>query len=142
MDCIILIFSASFQYERSSYKYEQIGDMQSLTTRNEVDNFAYDKNGSAVYAIPYGNIFNRRDQYVRALNFRQQLDFNKTFGNVHNVVAILGTETRDTKIDMHRNQLFNYDTDMLSSGLVDETSLVSGFTGILGNYSFIYRLQI
>ena len=137
-----LKYSASFQYERSSYKYEQIGDMQSLSTRNEVDNFAYDKNGSAVYAIPYGNIFNRRDQYVRALNFRQQLDFNKTFGNVHNVVAILGTETRDTKIDMHRNQLFNYDTDMLSSGLVDETSLVSGFTGILGNYSYLQATDL
>lgn len=137
-----LKYAASFQYERASYRGEAWQDKASASVRSTVNSFAEATDMNTVeYRIPYGDILNRTDQYTSAYNFRQQLSYDQTFDNVHSVTAIVGTETIQNKQELHRNKLFNYDSQMLTSSLVDYSSLVSGVNGVL-NYSSMMDTEL
>ena len=128
-----LKYAASFQYERASYRGESLADKASAYVRGVVNNYAVDNGAGGVnYTIPYGDIMVRSDQYTSAYNFRQQLSFDKTFKDVHSVTAILGTETIQNKQELHTNRLFNYDSQMLTSGMVNNADLLQGVAGVLG----------
>ena len=60
---------------------------------------------------------------ISAYNFRQQLDFNKTFGGIHEVTALFGTETRENKNNYDNRTLYNYDPDLLTYSLIDQAAL-------------------
>lgn len=93
-----LKYTASFQYEYAEYKTEQLKSKDSYEVRNKVNTFSTSNNdGTSTFALPYGNIFFTSSNTTHAYNFRQQLDFNKTFADVHDVTMILGTETRENK---------------------------------------------
>ncbi len=131
-----LKYAASFQYERSSYRGEGLQDKASASVRSMVNGYAVASGDNSVnYVIPYGDILTRTDQYTSAYNFRQQLNFDKTFSDVHSVTAILGTETIQNKQELHRSKLFNYDSQMLSSTQVNNAMLLSGVSGVLGRSS-------
>ncbi len=133
-----LKYSASFQYERASYRGEALQNKASASVRGTVNNYAVEAGENSVdYAIPYGDILTRTDQYTSAYNFRQQLNFDKTFSDVHSVTAILGTETIQNKQELHRNKLFNYDSQMLSSSMVNNAAINSGVNGVLGYSSML-----
>ena len=128
-----LKYAASFQYERASYRGENWADKTSAQVRGVVNGYATDNgDGSVNYVIPYGDILVRSDQYTSAYNFRQQLSFDQTFKDVHSVTAILGTETIQNKQELHRDKLFNYDSQMLTSSMVNNADLLKGIAGVLG----------
>lgn len=128
-----LKYAASFQYERASYRGENWADKASVQVRGVVNGYATDNgDGSVNYVIPYGDILVRSDQYTSAYNFRQQLSFDQTFKDVHCVTAILGTETIQNKQELHRDKLFNYDSQMLTSNMVNNADLLKGIAGVLG----------
>lgn len=128
-----LKYAASFQYERASYRGENWADKASAQVRGVVNGYATDNgDGSVNYVIPYGDILVRSDQYTSAYNFRQQLSFDQTFKDVHSVTAILGTETIQNKQELHRDKLFNYDSQMLTSNMVNNADLLKGIAGVLG----------
>lgn len=120
-DC--LKYSAAFQYEYAEYKTEQFQDKNSYTVKNKVNSFATRSGDETVFNLPYGNIYKSGSNTTRAYNFRQQLDFNKTFGNVHEVVALVGTETRENKMNYISNTFYNYDPDLLSFSMIDANQL-------------------
>ena len=102
--------------------------------RNLVNQYATDNgNGVATYNIPYGNIYYRANQNRQSYIFRHQLNFDKTFGGKHNVVALAGHEVRRSIIDYDNSTLYNYDDDMLSYALIDQTAL-SSIAGLMGGY--------
>lgn len=137
-----LKYAASFQYERASYRGEAWQDKASASVRSTVNDFAEATDMNTVeFRIPYGDILNRTDQYTSAYNFRQQLSYDQTFDGVHSVTAIVGTETIQNKQELHRNKLFNYDSQMLTSSLVDYNSLVSGVNGVL-DYSSMMDTEL
>lgn len=96
-----LRYTASFQYEVGEYKTSQLQDKESYAVRNKVNTFATDASGSgqATYNLPYGNIYTTGTNSIRAYNFRQQLDFNKTFAEKHDVTALFGMEVRENKTE-------------------------------------------
>ncbi len=131
-----LKYTSSFQYERGSYRGEGLQLKESASVRSTVNGFAKDDGwGGTEYVIPYGDILTRTDQYTSAYNFRQQLDFNKTFNDVHSVTAIVGTETIQNKQEYHRNKAYNYDSQMLTQAQIDNGALLEGVDALLGwNY--------
>lgn len=131
-----LKYSAMFQYEYGSYRYNKLSDKNSISVRSLVNSFAsLAADDNVVYNLPYGHTYYTEDQYTNAYNFRQQLDFNKTFAGKHDVTVILGSETRHTKIEYTSNNLYNYDPDMLTYTAIDGNAL-SSVSGILGGSSW------
>lgn len=107
--------------------------------RNLVNQYATDNgNGVATYNIPYGNIYYRANQNRQSYIFRHQLNFDKTFGGKHNVVALAGHEVRRSIIDYDNSTLYNYDDDMLSYALIDQTAL-SSIAGLMRGYGLQER---
>lgn len=126
-----LKYIPQFQYEYGTFRTNQLSDQKSISVRSRINSFASLNNGNVVYNLPYGHIYYTEDQYTSAYNFRQQLDFSKTFDAKHDVIAILGSETRHTKIEYTSNNLYNYDPDMLSYTAVNGNTL-SSVSSILG----------
>ena len=106
-----LKYTASFQYEYANYATEQLRSKDSYDVRN--------------FNIPYGNIYFTSNNITRAYNFRQQLDFNKTFAGKHEVTALVGTETRENKNNYENRTLYNYDPDLMTYSLIDQVGLSS-----------------
>lgn len=131
-----LRYAASFQYEVGEYKTSQLQDKESYDVRNKVNAFATDADGSSrvVYNLPYGNIYTTGTNSIRAYNFRQQVDFNKTFAEKHDVTALFGMEIRENKTEYNNRKYYNYDPALLTYDLIDERVLSNTYTGVLGSY--------
>jgi TonB-linked outer membrane protein, SusC/RagA family len=126
-----LNYQVSFQYENNNERFSRLYDKNSYYVRNRVNSFAqYTAANGFQYLLPYGNIFNRQTQLGNAYNVRQQLNFDKTFNRHHNITAILGSETRNMKIEYNSQTQYNYDPDVLSYSMVNGATLASA-TGLL-----------
>ncbi|MGM9714120.1 MAG: SusC/RagA family TonB-linked outer membrane protein [Prevotella sp.] len=132
-----LRYTASFQYERGTNKYRQIQEKNSYAAHQTINSFASDPygTGAATYNIPYGDILNSRDQYRKSYNFRQQLSFDYTINDLHTVTAIVGTETRENKVEQHSDTFYNYNDLTLNYGAVNEAELMSGLSNVFGSWA-------
>lgn len=130
-------YNVMFQYEYGSDHARQLKDKQSYDVRNFVNQYATAaENGSVRFNVPYGNVYFREHQTSKAWTFRQQLNFDRTFGGKHNVIALAGLEVRRNVNDYENSTLFNYDPDMLSFSLVDQATLNNTY-GLLGGYGLM-----
>lgn len=142
-----LKYTASFQYEYANYATEQLRSKDSYDVRNTVNTYASaNGDGTATFNIPYGNIYFTSNNITRAYNFRQQLDFNKTFAGKHEVTALVGTETRENKNNYENRTLYNYDPDLMTYSLIDQVALSSmgriwGW-GNFTNHNAAYLLEL
>jgi TonB-linked SusC/RagA family outer membrane protein len=128
-----LNYQVSFQYENNNERFSRLYDKNSYYVRNRVNGFAQNTAANGFqYLLPYGNIYNRQTQLNTAYNFRQQLNFDKTFGGHHNVTAILGSETKNMKLELNNQTQYNYDADVLSYTMVNAASLASASGLLLG----------
>ena len=122
-----LRYTVSYQYEWGEYKTSWLRDKESYYVRNRVNAFAsVGADGKSIFNMPYGNIYTTDNNAVHAYNFRQQLDFNKTFGGVHDVTALLGMEIRENKSNYNSSTLYDYDPLLLTYTLVDAFVLSNG----------------
>ena len=126
-----LNYQVSFQYENNNERFSRLSDKNSYYVRNRVNGFAqYTAANGFQYLLPYGNIYNRQTQVNNAYNFRQQLNFDKSFGRHHHVTAIVGSETKNMKLELNNQTQYNYDPKVLSYSMVNGASLASA-TGLL-----------
>lgn len=117
-------YQVSFQYEFADYTGRQLKNKESWEVRNKANSFASaNGDGTATFNLPYGNIYFTETNKTHAYNLRQQLNFNKTIAERHDVTAILGMETRENKMDYDNNTLYNYDPDLLTYTLVDAATI-------------------
>lgn len=128
-----LRFTTQFQYEFGNYQYKLISEKESYAVRNKINNFASSTDGvNPIYNLPYGDIYSHSTNDLRAYNFRNQLDFNKTFAGVHDVTAIAGVEMRHNKTRYENNTYYGYDDQLLTWTTVDQTALQSFSGAIFG----------
>ena len=134
-----LKYNVMFQYEYAYDKTRQLYDKDSYYVRNLVNQYATaNPAGGATFNVPYGNIYFAANQTSKAYTFRQQLNFDRTYADRHNIVALLGHEVRKTVIDYENNTLYNYDPEMLSYSLVNQATLNSTY-GLMGGYGLQAR---
>ena len=134
-----LNYNVMFQYEYAYEKTHQLNEKDSYYVRSLVDQYATDNGaGGTIFNVPDGHILFRSNQTSKAYTFRQQLNFDRTFADKHNVVALLGHEVRKSVIDYDNNTLYNYDPDMLTFSLVDQNVLNSTY-GLMGGYGLQAR---
>lgn len=121
-----LYYTASFQYERSYVKRNELYDRNSLRIKSLVNDFSIDAgkgDGSVTHFIDQLDQLNIQNWDQKNYNFRQQLNFDKTFGGRHDVNAIFGTETRENKNNVFKDEYYEWDPQMLTFKTLDYTTL-------------------
>ncbi|WGQ10488.1 SusC/RagA family TonB-linked outer membrane protein [Pedobacter gandavensis] len=132
-----LSYRSTFQYEFGSDRFNRLYDKSTYYVRNMVNSFATKvANGPVTFNLPYGNINYDQDQFTSSYNFRQQVNIDKTFGDKHNLTAIVGTEIRNAKLEFKDQYLYNYDPNVLTFDLINAKSLGLLQGPILGGGNF------
>ena len=128
-------YNAMFQYEYSVDRTNDLSDKDSYYVRNRVNSLAtISPSNTAVYNLPYGDILKETNQFSNAYNFRQQLNFDKVFNNVHDVTAIAGMEIRHTKLEYDDNTRYGYDDQTLAYTPVNQADLLQVYGSFFGGY--------
>lgn len=131
-----LNYTASFQYERGTDKTRDIYEAESRYIKNLVNTWSIDTkkgDGSVEQYFEQKDKLNVNEQEIKNYNFRQQLNFDKTFGGRHDVTAILGTETKENKNNVWKDEYYEWDEDLLTFKTLDYTTLSStGVTTVFG----------
>ena len=127
-------YNAMFQYEYSVDRGSLIKDKESFEVRSRVNGLATIANNRAVFNLPYGDILKETNQFSNAYNFRQQLNFDQTFNNVHDVTAIAGMEIRHSKVEYSDNTRYGWDEQTLSYTPVNQANLLTIYGPIFEGY--------
>lgn len=132
-----LSYKSAFQYEFNTGRFNRLYDKKSYYVRNMVNSYAGKVAGGPVtFNLPYGNINYDQDQFNNSYNFRQQVNVDKTFGEKHNLTAIVGTEIRNAKVEFEDQYLYNYDPNVLTFDLINAKALAAVQGAILGGGYF------
>lgn len=129
-----LNYTVQFQYEtgntdteylQNRYSHDVIGMLNNYVTQNQWT-------GGLQYNLPEGDVMYRTAQKQRGYDFRQQLNFNYRFGDLHNLLVFIGQEVRDNRITFTDNTYFGYDPELLSWKPYDQDALSYYFSALLG----------
>jgi len=109
-----------YQYQRQSTQTANLQDIESFAARQLINRFSQlDRNtGIVKYIVPLGGILNNFSQNLETHNGRGQLNFNRDFGQ-HQIVALLGAEIRQTKVESKTNRFYGYDPEFATVQQVD-----------------------
>lgn len=128
-------YNAMFQYEYGVDRMSDLSDKDSYYVRSLVNSLAtISPTNTAVYNLPYGDVLKETNQFSNAYNFRQQLNFDKVFNNVHDVTAIAGMEIRHSKLEYGNNTRYGYDDQTLSFTPVNQADLMKVYGSFFGGY--------
>lgn len=113
-----LSLDTKFQYEIYEKNTEELYDEKSFEVRNRINELArWDRNTNVVTAtLPKGGFLDKRNDRSDSWNFRNQINFNRSFGK-HNISAIAGTEvSKKTATYWIPPRTYGYDPDRMSAG--------------------------
>ncbi|MBO9634170.1 MAG: TonB-dependent receptor plug domain-containing protein, partial [Chitinophagaceae bacterium] len=119
-----------FQHERQSSVNSVYNSMETYYTRNMINLFSHLEGDQLVNRIPKGGILFEDRGELRSNSFRTQLDFNKTFSGIHQVVALAGAEIREKESTHHSSNTYGFNKETYSSALVNYDTLYTLFNGM------------
>lgn len=115
-----LTFASKVQYERIQYDSKNLYNEDTFYVRNLVNTASsWDKSTNEVSAnLPAGSVLNQSKSVLEAYSFRNQINFNRTFGGRHTIYAIAGVEiNQDRTKGYDYAPTYGYDDDHLTVGL-------------------------
>lgn len=127
-------YNAMFQYEYGSDRTSQMFDKDSYYVRNKVNGMVTVSNNKAVFNLPYGGIIKETNQFSNAYNFRQQLNFDETFGLKHEINAIAGMEIRHNRLEYNDNTRYGYDSQTLTFAPINQADLLKVYGSVFSGY--------
>lgn len=126
------------QYEKRKVNATEYDEAESYMMRSMVNEFAsLDSRGNFTYNIPQGGHMLYRDSNYDNYNVRAQLNYRNTFGENHELTALIGAEAREDKSDAHISERYGYDAQRLTYGQVDWKTLSQ--TGVVGSLYAVSR---
>ncbi len=127
-------YNAMFQYEYGSDRTSYLREKESFSVRSQVNSLVTIANNTAVYNLPYGDILKETNQFTSGYNFRQQLNFEETFNEKHNVSAIAGMEMRHNKTEYRDDTRYGWDEQTLSFTPINQASLLKVYGNVFNGY--------
>jgi TonB-linked SusC/RagA family outer membrane protein len=129
------------------------------TTIAEANKFLYrdidDPEAPPIVVLPYGGFYNRQEDDLKNYTFRNTLNFNKAYGEVHQIQALIGQEVKYSDRQNANNTGFGYQYENGGVPFVDyrivkqfvENSLqfygmgnnFERFVGYFGNVQYTYN---
>ena len=125
-----LSVSTKFQLEHVQKDSRQLYTDETYYVRDVVDRFTtLDlKKKTATAHIEKGSILNEGKYATDAYNWRNQLDFNRTFAERHAINAVAGVEVRQSKINNRTfAPIYGYDDNYLTSRPIQEVVVTNCF---------------
>jgi TonB-linked SusC/RagA family outer membrane protein len=109
-----------YQYAGSKSQYHVLQSADSYYTRNLINSFtAINPDGSLLRNIPLGDILDKSYSETNHQNFRAQLNFNQSWGDSHQLIALGGYEINDMNSRSNSYRLYGYDNVHAISTPVD-----------------------
>ena len=126
-----LDFEVKAQYEKRKVDAKEYDEAGSYMMRSMINEFAStNPRGGFTYNIPLGGrMYNQAANYDY-YNVRAQFNYRNTFGEKHDVTALLGGEARQDKNTMTISERYGYDDQRLTYGQVDWLTLSK--EGVIG----------
>lgn len=136
-----LYVNLTYQTENSNYRNNQHYLSDSYYVRNMVVNAAQvDPDTKAItYNVPEGNQISERRGDSHSYTMRAQANLNRSFGEKHNVVALLGAERRLIKSTWSNAYRMGFDENTLGYKPIDTKELGIGIKNtesLTGKYSW------
>ena len=150
-----------YQYEYQNSHTIDLQSHQLYSTRNLINQYAYtDDKGILQFPVPQGDILENSYAELNSHAARAQLNFNKSWNDIHQLNALAGAEIRQARTTGLSNRVYGYSDDLLTTSRVDYTTsyLINpdGYTATIpdrsslsyltdrnrsyyGNLSYIYR---
>lgn len=118
-----------YQYQIQSENSEDVNDTSSYYTRNLINLFSQLDRATGIVKriVPVGSIATIGNNELRSQNFRAQLNYNYTFNNRHRVIAIAGTEIRQTENKGSAVTYYGYSPDPLNFTNLDVVNTYPNF---------------
>ena len=125
-----LNFESKFQYEVGTDDEDEYKTMDLPSQRMLINDYylpdVYDEDSTIIgYQIPVGTMYNYWRRSYFAWDWRNTLDFNRTF-NEHQISVFVGTETRRQASEGLRSRLYGYDKQSTTYMPVSELDYRSG----------------
>lgn len=99
-----------YQSERQSITDWDYKSVQTYFARNLINRFTLiNTDSSLTYQVPVGGVLNTNQVDSDAQNARAQLSFDRSWGTVHALTAILGAEARSLDTQSARRLAYGYD---------------------------------
>ena len=113
-----------YQFNSGETIGNQLYGEQSYFTRNEINRFTQtDISGKISRPIPIGAILDQSLNTYRLHNPRFLANYNKAFGNKHNILGMVGFEVLDYLSSGSTGRLYGYNPEYGSSRIVDYTTV-------------------
>ncbi len=130
--------SISGSYQRLNTEWRKLENEDSYSTRDLInEGTTIDANGQQVYGVPTGGIYKTSNTFSEDYSIRGQLDFNKSWSNIHRLSIIAGSEIRESKAHGYKQTRYGYDELTSSSKAYNPTTPydnIYGYTFVLGYY--------
>lgn len=130
-----------YQYEKQNITGKTLADTASFYARNEINLFTQinPQTGQVTYVVPMGGILTQSSSNLFSHNVRGQLNFDRTFNNIHRVIALAGMEIKETGNSGTTNVYYGYNEDPLRVANVDlvnsyPTFITGGLQQLQGTY--------
>ncbi|RXQ93946.1 SusC/RagA family TonB-linked outer membrane protein [Ancylomarina salipaludis] len=128
-----LKYNTKFQYERIHSSSERYSERESFEMRNLINKYAVQENTKLKYYVPDAGALDSKFTTAKNYTLRNQLNFDKNFGENHALTVIAGTEVRENFYRSQGTKVYGYDATILSTQYMDWQKLASGISGELYN---------
>lgn len=102
-----------YQYERQVRLDRNLRNAESYYTRNLINQYSQRNTATGVFTYPFpkGSILNMLSQDMVAHNARAQLNYNRSFRQIHSLTAMAGAEMREVKTNIYTQNLYGYNDE-------------------------------
>ncbi|WP_224488094.1 SusC/RagA family TonB-linked outer membrane protein [Robertkochia flava] len=112
-------YSPSFRYERGAGNRDIFKSMSLPSHRNTINDFYVNGN----YQIPTGSDYRQESEYYKGWTFRNNINYNKTFGD-HEVTVFGGIDYQRRFTENSYNRRFGYDKQSTTAADFDLLALL------------------
>lgn len=124
-----LTITGRYQMENNVNKSSRYYSPDSYYIRNLINNSSKIVDGKIVHLVPEGGHIQETRSDKNSYTMRVQADYNRTFNEKHNIVALIGAERRAIRSTSTFIEKWGYDKISLAHSYIDEVVLNSTQSG-------------
>jgi len=112
-----------YQYETQNRHTRELQSMQLYSTRNMINQYAFtDDKDILQFPVPKGDILDNSYSELISHAARAQLNFKKSWKNIHQLNALAGAEIRQVRTTGLSDRVYGYSDELLTTTRMDFTT--------------------